>query len=161
MKKPSFSLLAIAATVVLASACTDQRAASSISAGGTSVPVVITLGFKPGSDTYCFSVAPDTVTLSLKNGDQILWVVSDPTELRLMDVQITKFRGEKTGKTDPFGNGGTFSFPSVPPRSAPSKPSGQAVAGSEDSYEYEVVGTIEVKGKPVKVRLDPRVVISG
>ncbi|HSO74016.1 MAG TPA: hypothetical protein VLU47_04195 [Blastocatellia bacterium] len=161
MKKPSLSLLAIAAIVVLASACTDQRAANSVSPGGTSIPVVITLGFKPGTDTYCFSVAPATVTLSRRNGDTILWIVSDPTDLGLTDVQITKFRGEKTGKTDPFGNGGTFTFPSVSPHSAPSKPSGQPVAGSEDAYEYEVVGTIVVNGRPVTVKLDPRVVISG
>lgn len=161
MKKPSLSLLAIAATVVLASACTYSRAASGISAAGTSIPVVITLGVKPGTDTHCFSVAPATVKLSLKDGDTILWIVSDPTDLGLTDVQITKFRGQKTGKTDPFGNGGTFSFSTVAPQSAPSKPSGRAVAGSEDTYDYEVVGTIVVNGKPVTVKLDPRVVISG
>lgn len=162
MKKAPISLLAV--TLIFLFACSPKPTGNGNPpvAGSTaaSVPVVINLGTKPGSEVYSFTATPDSVTISIKNADQILWIINDSTDLGLTDVKITKFKGLRTGDTDPFGNGGTFTFPSVSAHSAPDKPSGKAV-GAEDTYTYEVVGTIMVDGKPVTVKLDPRVVISG
>ena len=164
MKKAPLSLLAV--TLIFLFACSPKPTyngnANPPVAGTTaaSIPVVINLGTKPGSDVYCFTATPESVTISIKNADQILWIINDSTDLGLTDVKITKFKGQRTGNTDPFGNGGTFTFPEVSAHSAPDKPSGR-VAGAEDTYTYEVVGTIIVEGRPVTVKLDPRVVISG
>ena len=120
--------------------------------------VVISLATKPGGKQH-FTVTPDRVTISIRNGDQVEWIVSDNTDLDLTNVQITKFLGEKTGKTDPFGNGGTFTFPQVSAHSNSEQPSG-AAKPDYDEYTYIVTGTIMVNGNPVQVTLDPRVIIS-
>ena len=168
MKKASLSLLAV--TLIFLFSCSPRPTVNGNGNGNTNptisggtagtVPVVINLGTKPGTETYTFTVTPASAPISITNADQILWIINDSTDLGLTNVQITKFKGRSTGKTDPFGNGGTFTFPSVSAHSAPDKSSGRATPGSADWYDYEVVGTITVNGKPVEVKLDPRVVIS-
>jgi hypothetical protein len=118
---------------------------------------VISLVAKAGG-TFGFTVAPPSISISIRNQDQIEWKVSNNTDWPLTDVQITKFQGDH-GKTDPFGNGGTFRIPSVNAGNSVSKPSGPAKPDSQDSYTYTVTGTLTVNGNPMAVTLDPRVVV--
>ena len=124
------------------------------------VPVAINLTYKRDSDIYHFDVSPPTVTI---NGttQQIQWIVSNTSDLDLTDVKIYNFKGEKTGNTDPFRNGGVFSYNTLSKRSVnTSQLSGSSSA--YDTYEYEVVGTLTLDdGSKVTVKLDPKVVISG
>jgi hypothetical protein len=151
MRKTSLSLFALLFVFACSPRPADHTAAPS--AG----QVVISLVAKAGG-TFGFTVAPPSISISIRNQDQIEWKVSDNTDWPLTDVQITKFQGDH-GKTDPFGDGGTFSIPSVSAGHSVSKPSGPAKPGSQDSYTYIVTGTLTVNGNPTPVTLDPRLVV--
>jgi hypothetical protein len=126
--------------------------------GASFKQVVISLATKTNGTRF-FTVVPDRVSISVQNGEQIDWIINNATDFVLTNIRITKFLGEKTGKTDPFGNGGTFSFPTVSAHSNSEQPSG-AAKPDYDEYTYIVTGTIMVNGNPVQVTLDPRVIIS-
>lgn len=123
-------------------------------------PVVITLGTKPGSDIYYLSVAPAVVTLSVSNADQIQWIISNPfAGLNLSNIQVTKFKGGTPPNTDPFANGGTFTFGFVPQQATTNRLSG--TSSRYGIYDYEVVGTLTLQsGATVSVKMDPRVIIT-
>jgi hypothetical protein len=142
-------------------ACSRSADRATVAPGPTASfkQVVISLATKADGKQY-LTVTPDRVTISLKNGEQVQWIVSDATDWNLTNVQITKFLGERTGKTDPFGNGGTFTFPSVSAHSVSEQPSGAGQPDSYDTYNYIVTGIITVNGSQVPVTLDPRVIIS-
>ena len=157
MKRTSRSLFAL----LFVFACSPRPADHATVVPGPTASfkqVVISLATKAGGTRF-FTVVPDRVTISVRNGDQVDWIVSDNTDLGLTNVQITKFLGETTGKTDPFGNGGTFTFPTVSAHSNSEQPSG-AAKPDYDTYTYIVTGTITVGGNQVQVTLDPRVIIS-
>lgn len=117
-------------------------------------PVVISLATKP-TGAFKFTVVPSSIGISITNHEQIEWTVSNTTDWPLANVQVGNF-SSSSGKTDPFGNGGTFSFPTICAGCAISMPSGPAKSGSQDTYTYNVTGTLN----NVPVSLDPRVIIS-
>jgi hypothetical protein len=139
-------------------ACSPRAADHAVAPAPSAGPVVISLATKPGG-TFKFTVVPQSIEISITNQSQIEWIVSNNTDWPLTNVQVTNFQSP-SGKTDPFGNGGTFSFPSVNAANSVSKPSGAAKSGSQETYTYIVTGTITVNGNPVPVSLDPRVIIS-
>jgi len=162
----------LALTLVFAFACGPQPAPNTnekgnsnsdegIAAGPVTIPVVITVGTKTNSDTYFLSVAPYSVTLSASNGDQIQWIISNPfKDVNLSNIQIGKFtyKGGPTPNTDPFGNGGTFTFPYVAPQTTALKFSG--TSNRYGTYDYEVSGTATInEGPPKTLKMDPRVVV--
>jgi hypothetical protein len=115
---------------------------------------VISLTTKP-TGVFKFTVAPPSISISISRHDQFEWRVTNTTDFTLTDVQITKFRGD-TGKTDPFNNGGTFSFPSVCAGCTVNTASGTAKPDSQDTYSYIVTGILN----SVPISLDPRVIIT-
>ena len=167
----------LALTLVFAFACSPQpgpnnngtansnstangnHAGDGIAVEAASKPVVITVGTKPSTDTYYLSVAPDTVYLSASQAEQIEWIVSNPfPNVNLSNVQIGKFKGGITPNTDPFGNGGTFTFSYVAPQAAAHKLSG--TTAKYGTYTYEVTGTATIgDGAPKTLKMDPRVVV--
>lgn len=157
MRRTSLRFLAL----LFVFACSPRPADHALApAPGISTKQVVISLIKKADGKYYFTVNPEQVSISLKNGEQIEWIVNDATDLNLTNVQITKFLGQVTKNTDPFGNGGTFSFLSVSANSVSEQPSGAAKPGSYDTYPYIVIGTITVNGNPVQVTLDPRVIIS-
>jgi hypothetical protein len=162
MKKALFSLLAL--TVALSFACAPQPTGNAnrpLVVGGATYTVGINLALKAGTtDTYHFEVAPEEVTLKA-GADQVQWVVTNFTDLELSDVTIDHFKGRASGNTDPFKNGGKFTYPSVPQHSA----QGDLRTGTSDifdTFDYQISGMLTLKdGKKVPVNLDPRVIISG
>jgi hypothetical protein len=157
MRRISLSFLAL----LFVFACSPRPADHTVAPAPTASfkQVVISLATKTNG-TYFFTVTPQQVAISVKAGEQIDWIISNATDLTLTNVQITKFLGEATGNTDPFGNGGTFSFSMVGATSNSDEHSGPAKPGSYDTYPYVVTGTVTVNGNPVQVTLDPRVIIS-
>ena len=164
MKKNLFGLLVIA--VAFSFGCGPQPASNTnananrpLDAAGTTYPVGINLALKPGTDTYHFEVAPEEVILKA-DADQVQWVVTNFTDLTLSDVTIDHFKGRASGNTDPFKNGGKFTYPSV---------SGHSTVGAEktgpsnivDTFDYQISATLTLAdGKKVPVMLDPRIVVS-
>lgn len=130
-----------------------------VAGGPTTIPVVITVGTKPNSDTYFLSVAPYSVTLSASNGDQIEWIISNPfPTVNLSNIQISKFKGGTPANSDPFGNGGAFNFSYVAPRSTAFRLSG--TTNRYGTYDYEVTGTATITGgPPIPLTMDPRLVV--
>lgn len=170
MKRIFLSLFAL--TLAFGFACNPQpasngnanRSISTAVAPAHIIPVVITLGTKPlNTKTYYLSIAPDSVTLSVTNGDQIQWIVSNPFKgLTLSKLQITNFKGTVYGGTDPFNNGGQFSFGLVTSQSASDTQSGVGIKGSGyDAYTYDVRGKLTLEdGKQVDVVIEPQVIIN-
>jgi hypothetical protein len=156
MRRTSLSLFAL--LFVFACSRPDDHATVAPAPTASFKQVVISLATKADGKQH-LTVTPDRVTISLKNGEQVEWIVSDATDWNLTNVQITKFLGERTGKTDPFGNGGTFTFPSVSAHSVSEQPSGAGQPDSYDTYTYVVTGTLTVNGTQVPVTLDPRLVV--
>lgn len=166
MKRVLFGLLVI--TAAISFACSPQPAINktdaignrALAAGGTTYSVGINLALKSGStDTYHFEVAPED-TLLKADTDQAQWVVTNFTDLALSDVVIDHFKGQKTGNTDPFKNGGKFTYPVVNAHST----EGSLKSGTSaivDTFDYQVSATLTLKdGKKVPVTLDPRIVVS-
>jgi hypothetical protein len=163
MKNTLFGLLAIVAAFCCGCnsnptgnhAANDNRALGE----GKTYPIGINLALKPGSDTYHFEVAPEDATLKVE-ADQVQWVVTNFTDLALSDLTINHFKGRRTGNTDPFENGGTFTYPAVNGRST----EGGLRTGTSsiiDIFDYQISATLTLKdGKKVTVTLDPRIVIS-
>jgi hypothetical protein len=163
MKKALFGLLVIA--VGLSLAC-DQKPTGNTNANanrplvtGTTHTVGINLALKPGKDTYHFEVAPEEVILKV-DADQVQWVVTNYTDLTLSDVSIDHFKGRSTGNTDPFRNGGRFSYPAVNAHSSVGSEK-TGISSILDIFDYEISGTLTLKdGSKVTVKLDPRIVVS-
>ena len=163
MKKALFGLLAIA--VAFSFACDPKPTGNNNANGnrplvaGTTYTVGINLALKPGTDTYHFEVAPEEIRLKA-DADQVQWVVTNFTDLNLSDVTIDHFKGRASGNTDPFKNGGKFTYPTV---MAHSTEGGQKTGTSAivDIFDYQISGTLTLKdGKKVPVNLDPRIVVS-
>jgi len=150
MRRTSLSLLAL----LLVFACSCRPADHAVSPGPSAGSVVISLTTKP-TGVFKFTVAPPSITISISRHDQFEWTVRNTTDFLLTDVQITKFKGD-TGKTDPFVNGDTFSFPSVSAGSSANLASGPAKPDSQDTYSYIVTGILN----SVPISLDPRVIIT-
>jgi len=163
MKKALFGLLVIA--VGLSLAC-DQKPTGNTNANsnrplvtGTTHTVGINLALKPGKDTYHFEVAPEEVILKV-DADQVQWVVTNFTDLTLSDVSIDHFKGRSTGNTDPFRNGGRFSYAAVNAHSSVGSEK-TGISSILDIFDYEISGTLTLKdGSKVTVKLDPRIVVS-
>jgi len=156
MKKALFGLLAI--TAAFSFACGPQPNRPLV-AGGTTYPVAFNLALKKDSDKYHFEVAPEEVTLKA-DADQVQWVVTNFTDFALSDVTIDHFKGRTTGNTDPFKNGGKFTYPAVNAHST----EGSLKTGTSaivDIFDYQISATLTLKdGKKVPVTLDPRIVVS-
>ncbi|MEK6302969.1 MAG: hypothetical protein AABO41_19840 [Acidobacteriota bacterium] len=173
----------LALTLVFAFACGPQPAPNSNGKGNSNSTangnrgddgiaaesgnklVVITVGTKPPDGKYYLSVAPDIVTLSVSEGNQIEWVVSNPfPDVILSNIQIGKFTyvGGPNPNTDPFGNGGGFTFAFVAPASTAQQQSGRPGPGKDKYgiYDYMVTGTATIgTGAPIALTMDPRVVV--
>ncbi len=163
MKKTLFGLLAIA--VAFSLACDPKPTGNSNAidnrplAAGTTYTVGINLALKPGSDTYHFEVAPEDLNLKV-DADQVQWVVTNFTDLVLSDVTINHFKGRKTGNTDPFKNGGTFTYSAVHAHSTEGSLK-TGPSGIVDVFDYQISATLTMKdGKKIPVTLDPRIVVS-
>lgn len=130
-----------------------------IAGAPATIPVVITVGTKPNSDTYFLSVAPYEVTLSAGNGDQIEWIISNPfPNVNLSNIKIGDFKGgTPTPNTDPFGNGGSFNFAYVAPQATAYKMSG--TTNKYGTYDYVVTGKATIGTTTVTLTKDPRVVV--
>lgn len=164
MKQVLFGLLAITAAVTFA--CGPQPTGNNnangnraLTSGGATYSVGINLALKSGADKYHFEVAPEEVLLKA-DLDQVQWVVTNFTDLELSDVTIDHFKGRATGSTDPFQNGGKFTYPVVIAHStAGSQKTG--TSGIVDYFDYQISAKLTLKdGTKVSVTLDPRVIIS-
>lgn len=169
MKKGLFILLALAMmTFACQPASNDNGNANSgnknmspgIYTDPQMIPVTINLAYKRNSDIYHFEVTPPSVTIA-SGTQQIQWIISNNSDYVLSDVKVYNFKGQKTGNTDPFRNGGAFGYNAIAGRNVDaSKLSG--TSDTIDTFEYEVTGILTMgDGSKVTIKLDPRVVISG
>ena len=166
----------LALTLVFAVACNPQPTPNSNGKGngnatansnradetlvvGIGKPVVVTVGTKPNTDTYYLSVAPASVYLSAERAEQIEWVISNPfPDVNVSNLQIGNFKGGVIPNTDPFGNGGTFTFSYIAPQAAAHKMSGTSDKYGTYTYEVSAMATIGT-GPPIKLSMDPHVVV--